>query len=156
MTPDLFKKIASHWLSGVAIVTAVAADGELCGMTMSAVSSLSLDPPQFLACMDNRAKTLAAVAHSKAFCIHYLSHEQRDLSNHFARPANDRFNGVPFRMGDVGAPIIEGAIAYIECRLAHILPGGDHSIVIGDAVGGEVPGGEPLAYFHGGYHRIQQ
>ena len=58
MTPELFKKIASHWLSGVAIVTSVAEDGELVGMTMSAVSSLSLNPPQFLACMDNRAKTL--------------------------------------------------------------------------------------------------
>ena len=136
------------------MVTAVAADGELCGMTMSAVSSLSLNPPQFLACMDNRAKTLAAVEHSKAFCIHYLSHEQQELSNHFARPADDRFTGVSFRIGSVGAPIIEGVIAYVECRLAHVLPGGDHSIVIGDAVHGDVLGGAPLAYYHGGYHNL--
>ncbi|MFM2125672.1 MAG: hypothetical protein RL328_2123 [Acidobacteriota bacterium] len=154
MTPELFKKIASHWLSGVAIVTSVAEDGELVGMTMSAVSSLSLSPPQFLACMDNRAKTLAAVAHSKAFCIHYLNHDQQELSNHFARPGGDRFTGVPHRMGQVGVPILEGVIAYVECRLAEILPGGDHSIVIGDAVGGDVPGGQPLAYFHGGYRQI--
>ena len=156
MTPDLFKKIASHWLTGVSVVTAVAQDGELCGMTMSAVSSLSLDPPQFLACMDNRAKTLAAVAHSKAFCIHYLNKDQRELSNHFARPGVDRFNGVPFHMGEVGAPVIEGVIAYVECRLSHIVPGGDHSIVIGDAVAGHVEGGAPLAYFHGGYHHLSE
>jgi flavin reductase (DIM6/NTAB) family NADH-FMN oxidoreductase RutF len=104
--------------------------------------------------MDNRAKTLAAVAHSKAFCIHYLSHEQQELSNHFAQRGGDRFSGIQYRIGHVGAPVLQGVIAYVECRLAEILPGGDHSIVIGDAVTGDVPGGQPLAYFHGGYHGI--
>ena len=156
MTPDLFKQIAGHWLTGVAVVTATAADGELCGMTMSAVTSLSLDPPQFLVCMDKRAKTLAAIAHSKAFCIHFLSEHQRDLSNHFARPGGDRFTGIPYSTGETGAPVLEGVIAFLECRLAELLPGGDHSIVIGDAVTGAVPGGHPLAYFHGGYHKLEQ
>jgi flavin reductase (DIM6/NTAB) family NADH-FMN oxidoreductase RutF len=155
VTPDLFKQIASHWLTGVSVVTSTAEDGELCGMTMSAVTSLSLDPPQFLCCMDKRAKTLAAIAHSKAFCIHILSEHQRDLSNHFARPGGDRFNGVPYRIGETGAPILENVIALVECRLAELHPGGDHSIVIGNAVFGAVAGGHPLAYYHGGYRKVE-
>lgn len=155
MTPDLFKQIASHWLTGVSIVTSTAEDGELVGMTMSAVTSLSLDPPQFLACMDKHAKTLAAIHHSKAFCIHFLDEHQQDLSVHFARRGEDRFTGVPHHIGETGAPILEGVIALVECRLAEILPGGDHSIVIGDAVFGAVHGGHPLAYYHGGYRKVE-
>lgn len=155
MTPDLFKQIASHWLTGVSIVTATASDGELCGMTMSAVTSLSLEPPQFLACMDRRAKTLAAIKHSQAFAIHFLSEHQKELSNHFSRRGGDRFTGIPHRISDAGVPILDDVIAVVECKLSSILDGGDHAIVIGDAVHGEVDGGRPLAYFHGGYHRIE-
>jgi flavin reductase (DIM6/NTAB) family NADH-FMN oxidoreductase RutF len=155
VTSDLFKQIASHWLTGVAIVTSTDADGELCGMTMSAVTSLSLDPPQFLVCMDQRAKTLAAIGHSKTFCIHFLSEHQRDLSSHFARPGGDRFTGIPHRIGETGAPILDDVIAFVECRLAELHPGGDHSIVIGNAVTGEVVGGQPLAYFHGSYRKLE-
>lgn len=154
MTPELFKQIARNWLTGVAVVTAKSATGELCGMTMNAVTSLSLDPPQFLACMDNRAKTLAAIASGGAFCIHYLSDQQQHLSAHFARPGGDRFAGIPYRTGVTGVPILEGVIAYVECQLAEIRPGGDHSIVIGNAITGAAPGGHPLAYFHGGYHTL--
>lgn len=154
MTPELFKQIASHWLTGVAVVTAKAASGELHGMTMSAVTSLSLDPPQFLVCMDQRAKTLAAIASSGAFCIHYLSEHQHDLSAHFAHSGGDRFRGIPYKAGETGAPILEDVIAYVECRLAEIHPGGDHAIVIGDALYGHARGGHPLGYFHGGYHRL--
>jgi flavin reductase (DIM6/NTAB) family NADH-FMN oxidoreductase RutF len=155
VTPELFKQIAGSWLTGVAVVTAVAEDGELCGMTMSAVTSLSLDPPQFLVCMDKRAKTLAAIGHSKAFCIHFLSDQQQELSNHFARRGADRFTGVAHRVGETGVPILEGVIAYLECRLVELHPGGDHSIVIGDAVTGAVPGGQPLTYFRGGYRKME-
>jgi flavin reductase (DIM6/NTAB) family NADH-FMN oxidoreductase RutF len=154
LTPELFKQIASHWLTGVAVVTSRAADGELHGMTMSAVTSLSLDPPQFLVCMDHRAKTLAAISSSRAFCIHYLNERQHDLSTHFSRPGAPRFSGVPHRFGKTGAPILEDVIAFVECRLAEIHRSGDHHIVIGDAIYGEAPGGHPLGYFHGGYHRL--
>jgi flavin reductase (DIM6/NTAB) family NADH-FMN oxidoreductase RutF len=124
-------------------------------MTMSAVTSLSLDPPQFLLCMDRRAKTLTAIEHTRAFCIHILSEDQRDLSTQFARPSDNRFAGVPHHFGETGAPILQGVIAHLECRLAHLYEGGDHIIVIGDAVAGTVPGGPPLAYYHGSYRKIE-
>jgi flavin reductase (DIM6/NTAB) family NADH-FMN oxidoreductase RutF len=154
LTPELFKEIASRWLTGVAVVTATAGDGEPHGMTMSAVTSLSLDPPQFLCCMDRRARTLAAIAESRAFCIHFLNHDQQHISANFARPHPDRFAGIPYRLGHTGSPVLDGVIAFVECRLAEIHPGGDHSIVIGDAISGDVSGGDPLAYFHGHYHKL--
>lgn len=154
LTPELFKQIASHWLTGVAVVTSRAADGELHGMTMSAVTSLSLDPPQFLVCMDRRARTLAAIVSSHVFCIHYLNEHQHELSTHFARPHDNRFEGIPYRFGRTGAPILHDVIAFVECRLTEIHNSGDHAIVIGDAVHGEAPGGHPLGYFHGAYHKL--
>lgn len=136
------------------MVTAAAADGEPHGMTMSAVTSLSLDPPQFLVCMDRRAGTLAAIKESRSFCIHYLSQEQQHLSARFSKPVSDRFSGVAYHMGSTGAPVLDGVIAFVECRLAEIHHGGDHDIVIGNATVGGVAGGQPLAYFHGHYHKI--
>jgi flavin reductase (DIM6/NTAB) family NADH-FMN oxidoreductase RutF len=155
VTPELFKQFAGQWLAGVAVVTAVAEDGELCGMTMTAVTSLSLDPPQFLLCMDRRAKTLAAIEATRSFCIHILRDDQQELSGRFARPGGDRFAGVAYRMGESGAPILEDVVAHMECRLAHLLDGGDHAIVIGNAVGVAVAGGDPLAYFRGSYRKLE-
>ena len=123
-------------------------------MTMSAVTSLSLDPPRFLVCMDHRARTLAAISSSQVFCIHVLNEHQHDLSVHFAKPQDRRFNGVPYRVGQTGAPVLEDVIAFVECHLTEIHTSGDHAIVIGDAVHGEALGGQPLGYFHGGYYRL--
>ncbi len=123
-------------------------------MTMSAVTSLSIDPPQFLVCIDQRARTLAAITSSRSFCIQYLNEHQHDLSVHFARPSDNRFDGIPYRLGHTGSPILHDVIAFVECRLAEIHRGGDHCIVIGDAIYGEALGGHPLGYFHGGYHRL--
>jgi flavin reductase (DIM6/NTAB) family NADH-FMN oxidoreductase RutF len=154
MQPDQFRQIAGQWLTGVAVVTAMESPGQPCGMTMNAVTSLSLEPPQFLVCMDQRARTLAAIRNSGSFCINYLREDQREIAVAFARPGEDRFGAVTFQSGATGSPVIDGTIAYVECRLNAIHPGGDHWIVIGDAVGGAFQGGRPLAYFSGRYRRL--
>ena len=154
MQPDQFRQIAGQWLTGVAVVTSMESTGEPCGMTMSSVTSLSLDPPMFLICMDQRARSLAAIQHSGSVCINYLGESQRDIAVSFSRPGEDRFGAVTFSLGETGAPIIDGVIAYVECRLRAVHPGGDHCIVIGDAVGGAFQGGRPLAYFSGRYRTL--
>ncbi|MEI9813323.1 MAG: flavin reductase family protein [Acidobacteriota bacterium] len=98
---------------------------------------------------------IGAIRSGGSFCIHYLSADQRDLSNHFARPSDDRFRAIEYRVGETGVPILDGVIAFVECEMTEIVAGGDHSIVIGTARFGGVPGGRPLAYFHGGYHRLE-
>ena len=154
MQPDQFRRIAGQWLTGVAVVTAMESPTEPCGMTMSAVTSLSLEPPQFLICIDRRARTFAAIQASGVFCINYLREDQRDLAISFARPGTVRFGSVPYKPGQTGAPVLDGIIAYVECKLHAVHPGGDHWIVVGDALRGGFEGGLPLAYYHGNYRRI--
>lgn len=154
MDAELFRRIAGHWLTGVAVVTSVLED-EPCGMTVNAVTSLSLDPPQFLVCLDRRTKTLAAIRASENFCINYLSEHQEHVSTVFARRGGDKFAALKYGSGRTGSPVLEGVIAHVECKLHEVLPGGDHDIVIGDAVFGSARGGDPLGYFAGSYRRIK-
>ena len=154
LSPDKFRQIASHWLSGVAVVTSVGADDKPVGMTMSAVTSLSLEPAQFLICVDNRAKTLAAISSSRSFCINYLREDQEAVAVAFARSGENKFASFPFHAGLGGAPVLEGTVAFVECTLEAIYPGGDHAIIVGNAVHGEAFGGDPLGYHRGNYQRL--
>jgi flavin reductase (DIM6/NTAB) family NADH-FMN oxidoreductase RutF len=151
----LFRLIAGHWLTGVAIVTSADRDGRPFGLTMSAVTSLSLDPPQFLICIDNRSDTLPAIRASGCFCIQYLRSDQEAVAAAFARKNSDKFSPFHFHPGHTGAPILDGVIAFAECRVHATYPGGDHTIVVGDVVYGEAVGGAPLAYFRGGYRSLE-
>ncbi|HEY2842436.1 MAG TPA: flavin reductase family protein [Bryobacteraceae bacterium] len=154
VSPDKFRQIASHWLSGVAVVTSIGADGKPVGMTMSAVTSLSLEPMQFLICVDNRARTLAAISSSRSFCINYLREDQEPVAVAFARSGDNKFTSFPHHFGDTGAPVLDDTVAFVECTLEAIHPGGDHSIVVGNAVHGETFGGDPLGYHRGNYRRL--
>ena len=156
MQPDQFRQIAGQWLTGVAVVTAMESPSEPCGMTMSAVTSLSLDPPQFLICIDQRTRTFGAIQNSGYFCINYLREDQQDVAVSFARPGHHRFATVHYKAGETGAPVLDGVIAHVACKVHAIHPGGDHWIVIGDAVGGGFHGGRPLAYFHGRYRSLAE
>ena len=154
MQPAQFRRIAGQWVTGVAVVTAVDASGEPCGMTMSAVTSLSLEPPQFLICVDQNARTLGALTASGSFCINYLAEDQQSLAIAFARPGGERFQSLKYHAGETGLPVLDGVIAHVECKLNAAHPGGDHVIVVGDAVAGAVNGGRPLGYFSGAYRRV--
>ncbi len=146
MDPAQFKLIARHWLTGVGVVTAVV-DERPYGVTMSALTPLSLAPAQFLICLDHHSDTLAAIKQCGAFCINYLAEEQTRLASAFAKKGDGKFADVAFRRGELGMPILEGVIAYVECNLSDTLAGGDHAIIIGAAVHGAAPGGKPLAYY---------
>jgi flavin reductase (DIM6/NTAB) family NADH-FMN oxidoreductase RutF len=152
--PEELRKIAGNWLTGVAVVTTVDGQGKPHGMTMNAVTSLSLEPPQFLICIDRKARTLDAIRESACFCINYLAENQQDLAAQFARRGGDRFSQLEYQAGKTGAPILAGTIAHVECRLRAVHPGGDHGIVVGNAVHGAATGGDPLVYFRGQYRKL--
>jgi flavin reductase (DIM6/NTAB) family NADH-FMN oxidoreductase RutF len=154
MNSDLFRAIAGHWLTGVAVVTAIDPSGKPAGMTMSAVTSLSLVPPQFLICVDQRANTLAAIQSSGHFCINYLNEDQELIATAFARVSDNRFASAGYRLSESGLPVLDGVIAFVECKVHSVHPGGDHCIIIGDAIGGEAGSGRPLGYFRGAYRRL--
>jgi len=153
--PELFKTVSSHWPSGVAIVTTVADDRSLHGLTMSAVIALSIDPMQYLISVDKASNTLPALKTTKRFCINFLSRQQQDVCLLFASKATNKFASVSYRLSDGGLPLIEGAICHIVCDVSSVIPSGDHEIMIGDVRDIEHFGGEPLIHFKRSFHTVQ-
>lgn len=151
---NVFRRIAGHWVTGVAVVTTIDLSGNPLGLTMNGLTSLSLSPPQFLVCLDNASETLAALRHSKVFCINFLHRDQQSLSALFATKSAGKFTDVEWTRGVTGAPVLDGAIGYMELRLSQLLCGGDHQIAIGDAVAADARAGEPLVYFNGKYRSV--
>ena len=144
--PDTFRALASHWTSGVAVISTVDAAGRKFGLTMSAVTSLSVDPIQLLICVDACSTTLSPLVESGVFCVNILGREQGDVAMRFAGKAPDKFEGVGHHLLPSGVPVIIGTIAYAECRVSAIHEGGDHRIIVGDVISADVSGGAPLVY----------
>lgn len=154
ITPDAFRRASGLWATGVSIVTTVDGAGKPFGLTMNAVTSLSLTPPMFIVCVDNNSDTLAPMRASKVFCINVLASTQQDLSNRFAKKGEEKFSGVAHTSGTSGAPLLDGALLAIECSVSSIVAGGDHQIMLGEVqriVTNDTPGIEPLLYFGGRY-----
>ncbi|MGR8921628.1 MAG: flavin reductase family protein [Gammaproteobacteria bacterium] len=150
---DDFRRACGLWATGVSIVTTAGADGTPYGLTMNAVSSLSLDPPMFLVCVDLNSDTLAPMLESRVYCVNVLTSAQEDLSNRFAKKGADKFEGVAFSRGVGGVPVLDGVLLAVECAVASVLDGGDHHIVCGAVKnlrrGDE--GAAPLLYYGGRY-----
>lgn len=141
-----FKRAAGAFPTGVAVVTAVAADGTRIGLTVNSFASVSLDPPLVLICVHRRAPSLAVIEEGRRFGISVLAKSQRTLALRFARPAEDKFAGLPWRVGVLGVPLLDGAVAHVECVLAQLLDGGDHKIVLGQVQRARAFTGEPLVF----------
>jgi flavin reductase (DIM6/NTAB) family NADH-FMN oxidoreductase RutF len=133
----------------VAVVTTREADGSCQGITMSALTSLSLDPPLFLICLNNTSKTLGAIKNSGRLCINFLAAQQIEVSKIFASKDDDKFRQVRYTLGELGSPLIEGAVANGECTVETSHEGGDHTIVIARVVRTVVNPGAPLVYHAG-------
>ena len=120
-------------------------------MTVSSVASLSLDPPLLLLCLDHAADAHDALVAAPRFAVNILTAGQESLSRRFAETRADRFDGVPWRGSGQGVPLLEAALAWIECERHAIHAGGDHSILVGRVTGGAARDGTPLVHYRGGY-----
>lgn len=158
ISPENFRKASGLWATGVSIVTTVDKDGAPFGLTMNAVTSLSLDPPLYLVNVDNGSDTLAPMLASRTFCINVLSNGQQDLSNRFAKKGASKFDGVSFSAGASGAPQLAGSLMSIDCRVTAVYEGGDHQIVVGEVAeivtANEDDVAKPLLYFAGRYASV--
>lgn len=148
-----FKLAMSHFASGVTVVT-TERDGTPYGMTVASFASLSLHPPLVLVCIEKNVKTHEAIAAAGAFGVSILSAAQADVSGRFASKSDDKFAGVKTRRGELGIPLIDGAICTLECRVHDQLPGGDHSIFVGEVVDVRTAEAEPLVYYRSGYRQL--
>jgi flavin reductase (DIM6/NTAB) family NADH-FMN oxidoreductase RutF len=141
-----FREAISHFSTGVAVITTRTESGPA-GMTASAVASLSIDPLQLLVCIRTDLPTRAAIEQAGRFAVNVLGDGDEELARHFARPRPDKFAGVEIR-DDYDVPVLGDAIAHFVCNVATSVPGGDHTIIIGDVVDcAHTPGADPLVYF---------
>ena len=149
-----FKLALSHFASGVTVVT-TAHDGRQYGMTVASFASLSLHPPLVLVCIERSVKTHDAIAAAGKYGVSILSSTQADISSKFASRSDDKFDGVELIEGDLDVPLIAGALTAIECRVYDRLPGGDHTIFIGEVMKIHTQDGDPLLYFRSGYREMR-
>ena len=153
LSKDDFRKILGSFATGVTVIT-TNVDGRLHGMTASAFASLSLEPMLVLVCVDKAAVSHDLIARSGSFAVNILKRQQEDVSTNFARKDPDRkleIKDLPHRLGVTGSPILEEALAYLDCRIYQAYAGGDHTIFVGEVQEGGVQDGAPLLFFRGRY-----
>jgi flavin reductase (DIM6/NTAB) family NADH-FMN oxidoreductase RutF len=140
----------------VTIVTAAAPDGPV-GFTAQSFTALSLDPPLILVCPGRTSSSWPRIEAVGGFCVNVLAEEQEELCRAFAMSGADKFAGVGYRPANhSGAPLLDGALAWIDCSLDTIHDGGDHLIVTGRVHDLGVEGeGRPLLFYRGGFGRFE-
>ncbi len=149
-----FRNALSRFASGVTVVTTKDAEGNKHGITVSAFSSVSLEPPLVLICIENSAGSVYAFRESEMFVVNVLNRDQIELSERFASQLTDKFTGVDFDINIDGIPVISNCLANISCRVRNIYEGGDHTIFIGEVETADINEGDPIIYFRSDYHRI--
>ena len=145
-----------HFATGVTVITTTDKAGAPYGLTANAFTSLSLEPPLVLVCIDKNVQCYPHFSESKLFAVNVLNDEQEDLSRRFATKGIEKFNGIPWRKGESGLALLEGAIGHIECKVVHSYDGGDHTIYVGEIIAASASGDRPLMFFKGKYHRLPQ
>jgi flavin reductase (DIM6/NTAB) family NADH-FMN oxidoreductase RutF len=156
LTPEEFRDVIGHFASGVTVITA-AHDGEHKGTTASAVSSLSLEPPMVLICLNKTSSTATAVAAAGRFAVNILGEDQAEEAMRFAKPARggDKFAGVAVDTGEHGEPLLADALATLECNVAEQVTGGTHLVFLAEVERASARTGAPLAYFRGQFGRLE-
>ncbi len=153
------RKMRGLFASGVTVVTTVQ-EGKLRGVTVSAFSAVSLNPPLILICIANESESKDWITESGIFAVNILSEEQEFLSERFAARApivNARFDGVLYHTAITGSPILAGSLAWYDCRVETTYDSGDHTIFIGrvEALGFGAEGKQPLLYFANRYAGVR-
>jgi flavin reductase (DIM6/NTAB) family NADH-FMN oxidoreductase RutF len=154
---DEFRRVMGHLPAGVAVVTTVRPEGGPAGLTASAICSVSLRPTLVLACVDVGSESHRHIVESGVFAINVLDDEEGPrLARRFSRAgaAELKFQGVPHRAEATGAPVLDQALAWLDCRLRHAFDAGDHSIFVGEVERAGARDGDPLLYFRSRFGRF--
>lgn len=154
VSKEEFRSALGRFVSGVTVITTLDKNNRPAGITVSAFSSLSLEPPLILACIEKRASVHAYLSEDTHFAVNILAEDQEHLSRRFSSKDLDRFDATGYKEGANGSPLLDGALAYIECRVLETYPGGDHTIVVGEVESVSVGDHRPLAYYRGGYSQL--
>ena len=147
-----FKAAMRHYPTGVTVATSLK-DSEPRGITLNAFSSVSVEPPLLLICVNREARTYLYISTSRIFCVNVLAVDQRDLAERFSGKIRDRqFDDIPYNTDTTGAPVLTGAIAHFDCEVEAEHHVGSHSLFIGRVRSCASREGSPLGYFDGSFH----
>jgi flavin reductase (DIM6/NTAB) family NADH-FMN oxidoreductase RutF len=150
---ERYRHVIGHFATGVTVITSVHGTIDH-GATASAVSSVSLDPPSLLVCLNRAAATETAVRESGSFVVNILREDQGELALRFAGRHGDKFAGVGYERSERGNAMLAGALAHLECRVRDAVTGGTHTVFFGEVLRAEAGEGDPLAYFRGRFGRL--
>ncbi|RBY78773.1 GntR family transcriptional regulator [Geodermatophilus sp. TF02-6] len=151
----VFRDVVGHFTSGVTVIT-TRHGGEQFGVTASAVSSLSMDPPMLLVCLNRRLPTNEAVRSSGVFAVNILSEDQGELATQFATRHPDKFRDVPLAEDRLGVPVLADALASLECSVRECVDVATHSVFFAEVRRAHATPGSPLAYYRGNFGRFAE
>jgi flavin reductase (DIM6/NTAB) family NADH-FMN oxidoreductase RutF len=151
-----FRRVMGHFATGVAVVTTRTARSRPCGLTVNSFTSVSLQPMLVLICIERDSDSHDCITDAGVFAVNVLGEDDGEtLARRFATwGLEDKFSGVAFHDEVTGAPVLDGSLAWLDCRVVDALPGGDHTIFVGEVLSADVREGTPLVYYRGGYGRF--
>ena len=150
-----FRHVMAHFATGVTVVTSRTPDGRPCGLTANSVASVSLKPLLVLVCVDRGATSHACIVEGGSFAVSILERLHEPVARRFTQGDHTaRFDELSYRIETTGSPVLQDALAWLDCRVQNVHEGGDHSIVVGEVVACDAREGEPLVFYRGEYRRV--
>jgi flavin reductase (DIM6/NTAB) family NADH-FMN oxidoreductase RutF len=157
ISPDDFKQVMRRWASTVTVIT-TKTDDLIYGLTATAFSSLAADPPEVFVSVYRKTRTHPLIVQSGIFCVNFLAPDMAHISDRFAGrvPDAERFANLSHHTEATGAPVLDDAIAFLDCKLVHSFEAADHTLFIGSVQAARVqkPDAAPLLYFNGKYRTL--
>jgi flavin reductase (DIM6/NTAB) family NADH-FMN oxidoreductase RutF len=159
-TSSEFRLALGQFATGVTVVTAERAPGRVHGMTANAFTSVSLDPPLVLVCVNQNAQLLPLVKRQNRFGVNILKDDQRAISEYFActeeSDETEKQLGIRYRWTETGIPLLQDALVHLACNVVGSHVAGDHTIFVAEVESVEVYDGEPLLYLRGNYRPVER
>lgn len=153
--PRRFRDVLGCYPTGVCVITSVDSQGQRLGLVVGSFSSISLDPPLVGFFPDKRSSTWPLIESTGRFCVNVLDAGQLDLCRRFAARGDDKFAGLSHGQSPSGLPLVDDALAWIDCSIERVLDIGDHLLVVGAVEAlDKRDDGTPLMFFRGGYHDL--
>ncbi|WP_039794778.1 3-hydroxy-9,10-secoandrosta-1,3,5(10)-triene-9,17-dione monooxygenase reductase subunit [Nocardia araoensis] len=155
--PRQFRNVLGQFCTGITVITTFDDDGVPIGFACQSFAALSLEPPLVLFCPTKASRSWTAIEKSGRFCVNVLAEQQRELCARFGSREPDKFAGATWHTSDLELPVLDEALATIECKVDNVVDGGDHYIVIGrvQALSETTTTGRPLLFYRGQYTAIE-
>ncbi len=152
--PQELRRVMGHFVTGVTVITTKDKEGKPFGLTANAFTSLSLNPPLVLICIDKSVQCYSCFEESRLFAVNILSEDQEEISRRFATKGIEKFAGIKWHLSERGLALLDEVMGYMECGVVQSYEGGDHTIYVGEILDAKAVGDRPLIFFKGKYHRL--